>query len=108
MANAVSSDRRGLSAGDVARGRAGLGSRVLKKWDLLSLILLLPLLARVPATASAAQLLGDSLIASSMDSNVPGQAEAFQFTASASGTLATLMVYVDSNSSAPGLVAGLY
>src|SRR5262245_51582585 len=107
MANAVSSDRRGLSAGDVARGRAGLGSRVLETWDLLSLILLL-LLAGVPATASAAQLLGNSLIASSMDSNVPGQAEAFQFTASASGTLATLMVYVDSNSSAPGLVAGLY
>lgn len=60
------------------------------------------------ASANAQVLVGDSAVSPSLDMNVPGQAEAFEYTATASGTLATLVVYVDPSSTAVGLVAGLY
>src|SRR5262245_13764207 len=101
------SKRKGRQMVQAACCLARLGSRVLGRWDLLGLIPLLSL-GVVPATASGTQLVGNSVVQGATDSNVAGQAEAFQFTASASGTLATLTVYVDASSSAAVLVAGLY
>jgi hypothetical protein len=75
---------------------------------LLSFTSLLLLLALVPATVSAAPLVGNSTVASSVDMNIAGQAEAFRFTGSASGTMTSIMVYVDASSTATTLVAGLY
>lgn len=53
-------------------------------------------------------LIGTQTVARSIDTNQSGQAEAFQFAATSSGTLASLSVYVDSSTSATKLVAGLY
>jgi outer membrane protein assembly factor BamB len=53
-------------------------------------------------------LLGDQLIESQLDDNVLGLAEAFQSTASASGTVGALLIYLDASSTAATLVAGLY
>lgn len=53
-------------------------------------------------------LLGDPTIESLHDSNTLGHAEAFQVTATASGTITRLWVYVDSTSTAGSLVAGIY
>jgi chitodextrinase len=53
-------------------------------------------------------LLGDQQVEPQADSNAAGKAEAFRATASASGTLTKLRVYVDSGSSASKLVVGLY
>jgi Domain of unknown function (DUF1929)/Bacterial Ig domain/Glyoxal oxidase N-terminus/Viral BACON domain len=53
-------------------------------------------------------LLGDQAIETATDSNPAGVAEAFQTTASASGSLATLTVYVDAGSTASRVVAGVY
>jgi hypothetical protein len=43
-----------------------------------------------------------------LDSNPVGRAEAFQATASASGTLGSLTVYLDSSSAATGIAVGIY
>jgi hypothetical protein len=61
----------------------------------------------VQNTASAA-LVGDQTIESGADNNVAGVAEAFKATASATGTVTSLSVYVDSGSAATKLTAGLY
>src|SRR5690349_11027283 len=53
-------------------------------------------------------LIGTTTLAPSRDFNSPGAAEAFQATAASSGTLASLSVYVDSNSTATTLLAGVY
>jgi hypothetical protein len=53
-------------------------------------------------------LLGDQKIESGSDSDAAGMAEAFKTAASASGTLATLSIYVSTTSSSTTLVAGLY
>jgi hypothetical protein len=53
-------------------------------------------------------LLGINTIQPSRDSNPPGMAEAFQYTAVASGTVRHLGAYVDSTSGARQLVIGLY
>jgi hypothetical protein len=58
--------------------------------------------------AAANVLLGNSSVASSKDNDAAGLAEAFNFSAGASGTAQTVAVYVDSGSSATGLVVGLY
>ena len=58
--------------------------------------------------ASGTVLLGDTSIEAKLDSNPAGLAEAFQTTASASGSVATLTVYTDASSTASSLVAGLY
>jgi chitodextrinase len=59
------------------------------------------------ATAAATVLLGDQAIESGHDSDAAGKAEAFLATATASGSLGTLRVYVDSPAPAK-LVVGLY
>jgi hypothetical protein len=53
-------------------------------------------------------LLGDQAVEAGLDSNSAGQAEAFRTTATATGTLTRLTVYVDSSSTSTRLVVGLY
>ncbi len=53
-------------------------------------------------------LFGDQLAESQRDSNALGVAEAFQTTASASGTLSSLLVYLDTTSTATRVYLGLY
>ncbi len=60
------------------------------------------------AALAGATLLGDGSVEPTLDSNAPGSAEAFPFTATASGSTAALSVYVDSHNSATKLIAGLY
>lgn len=64
--------------------------------------------ANYGASTAGATLVGSSGVQSASDSNPAGQAEAFRATAAASGTLASLSVYVDGGSTATKLVAGLY
>ena len=58
--------------------------------------------------AAGTTLLGDTTIEATQDSNTPGMAEAFQTTATASGTVSSVTVYVDSPNSATKLIVGLY
>jgi hypothetical protein len=59
-------------------------------------------------SSSAAVLLGDQNVESFQDTDALGQAEAFQTTASASGTLAFLSIYIDSANTVGQLTVGLY
>ena len=59
-------------------------------------------------SALAGVLIGDSSIESAGDSNTGGLAEAFTYTASASGSVTALNAYVDTSSAATTLVVGLY
>ena len=63
---------------------------------------------RTPTQASAVHLLGSTTLGSSQDSNPGGLAEAFIYTASASGTANKLTIYLDTNSGAKQVVVGLY
>jgi outer membrane protein assembly factor BamB len=65
-------------------------------------------LLSIPAHAATAVLFGDQAVEPGSDSNSPGKAEAFRVTASTSGSLTSLTVYVDSASTATSLVAGVY
>lgn len=58
--------------------------------------------------AAGTVLLGDQKIEAGNDSDTTGKAEAFKTTASASGALAMLSVYVSSTSANTNLVAGVY
>lgn len=58
--------------------------------------------------ASTAFLGGDQTIEPSADHNNAGTAEAFQITASSTGTITQIQVYVDPLSTASALTAGLY
>jgi hypothetical protein len=53
-------------------------------------------------------LVGVQTIGGNQDSNSAGMAEAFQYTAAASGSVAKLSVYIDSSSTATQVVVGLY
>jgi hypothetical protein len=53
-------------------------------------------------------LMGDQAVESGPDENGPGMAEAFPFTAGASGPTASMTVYVDAHTSAAKLIVGLY
>src|ERR1700730_8728477 len=53
-------------------------------------------------------LLGSQVVQSTVDTNSSGSAEAFQATATASGTVKVLSIYLDSSSTAATLVVGLY
>ena len=55
-----------------------------------------------------ALLLGSQVVAAGKDENAAGVAEAFKATAVASGTVASMTVYVDSTSTATKLTVGLY
>lgn len=58
--------------------------------------------------ATPVTLLGDTKIESQRDYNPAGKAEAFIYTATASGTVNSLYVYIDSASTATQVVVGLY
>lgn len=60
------------------------------------------------ARAAATVALGTQTVGSNLDSNPAGLAEAFEATATATGTVGSLSVYVDPSSTATTLVAGLY
>ena len=62
----------------------------------------------VSALATGQLLLGTSTVLPVADSNDAGSAEAFQATATSSGTAVSLLVYADAGSSARTLVAGIY
>src|SRR5262249_55884457 len=47
-------------------------------------------------------------VGSNQDDNAAGTAEAFQYTASASGTVNRLWIYIDGNNTAANVVVGLY
>ncbi|MDX6476157.1 MAG: hypothetical protein QOH95_1668, partial [Gaiellaceae bacterium] len=57
---------------------------------------------------AATQLFGTQTLQASADSEVAGRSEAFKVTASATGQLATIKVYVDTGSAATKLAAGVY
>jgi chitodextrinase len=58
--------------------------------------------------ATGAQLLGSNTVQGSGDNNAAGEAEAFKFTATASGQAGTLSFYADSGSAASTLKVGVY
>jgi chitodextrinase len=60
------------------------------------------------ATRSNAPLVGDQTVESNDDSDDPGKAEAFRTTASATGTVSSLNVYLTSGSAAATITAGIY
>ena len=60
------------------------------------------------ASPPSSVLLGDQAIESAVDDNALDVAEAFQATASASGTVGVLSIYLDSSSTVARLVAGIY
>jgi outer membrane protein assembly factor BamB len=61
-----------------------------------------------PPPPASGVLLGDQTVESVVDSNSLGSAEAFQTTASASGTVSTLSIYVDASSTAKTMFTGIY
>jgi hypothetical protein len=60
------------------------------------------------ASASPTLVLGSNTVQSNQDDNSAGTAEAFQYTASASGTGTRLNVYVDTPNTATSIVVGIY
>lgn len=53
-------------------------------------------------------LLGETTVRANQDNNAAGMAEAFQYTATASGNVNTLSIYLDGNNTASQVVVGLY
>jgi hypothetical protein len=53
-------------------------------------------------------LVGETTIKTNQDNNAAGSAEAFQYTATAGGTVNQLAVYIDANNTASKVVIGLY
>jgi hypothetical protein len=60
------------------------------------------------ATTTPVTLLGDQNIEANTDNDVGGTSEAFQYTASASGAVTKIWVYLDAGNTASQLVVGLY
>lgn len=61
-----------------------------------------------PPPPPSGVLLGDQTVESVVDSNISGSAEAFSATATTSGTVGKLSVYLDSSSTTTTLIVGLY
>jgi hypothetical protein len=68
----------------------------------------LALTATPTPTGGPSKLVGDVLIEAGRDNNPSGVAEAFQYTASASGTANQISLYVDASSTANRIVLGVY
>ena len=64
--------------------------------------------AALPDIAAAQLLLGDSAVDPSTDNDSAGLAEAFEVTATASGSLDTLHIYLDGSSGSTSVQLGLY
>jgi hypothetical protein len=60
------------------------------------------------AAGTPVVLVGSDAIQGQQDSNAAGTAEAFQYTASSSGTVNRLYIYIDSGSTATQVILGLY
>lgn len=60
------------------------------------------------AAAQGAVLVGDTTLESHVDSDASGQAEAFPFTASVSGTTTDAKVYVDTSDDSTKIIVGVY
>jgi hypothetical protein len=90
--------------------RTGASRRAPARLVFALVVLLSFALVSGPAVSHAAGtvLLGDQAVEAASDSNPAGVAEAFQTTATGSGSVATLSVYVDTGSTASRLVAGVY
>jgi hypothetical protein len=73
-----------------------------------SLFAFRPGAAPPPPPPPSELLLGDQAVEAQLDQNTAGRAEAFQATASATGGLSTLRVYVDASSTATKVVAGVF
>jgi hypothetical protein len=58
--------------------------------------------------AAAGALVGSATVGVQVDGNVPGKAQDYRFTASASGTATTLHVYLDASNTADTVGLGLY
>lgn len=71
-------------------------------------ILLWMFTALVASSPAQTILFGDNAIEAQRDSNALGTAEAFQTTATASGTLTSLVFYVDGSSTVTQITLGLY
>jgi outer membrane protein assembly factor BamB len=83
--------------------------RLLVSCQTMSFVLVALLCPLIAASAHGQTiLLGDQNVETSLDSNSAGSAEAFQTTASASGTVGTLTVYLDATSTATNVYLGLY
>src|SRR5262245_11907660 len=83
--------------------------RALRRAHHRAALVFLVALAALPLSSPAQTVvIGSQQIQPQSDSNTAGQAEAFKATASASGSIASISVYVDSGSTASKLVAGLY
>ena len=87
----------------------------MKKHFILFFVVALLCIASLPvfaqsasATSSVAALLGDTRIESQLDSNTSGQAEAFPVNATATGSVASLAIYLDRTSTAQQVAVGLY
>jgi hypothetical protein len=61
-----------------------------------------------PSNAAQSPIIGDSRIEPNLDSNSAGMAEAFVYSASSSGTVTQLSVYLDARSTASRVILGLY
>jgi hypothetical protein len=87
----------------VVGARATSGATSSPSMDALDIVILEP-----PPPPPPVRLLGNDAIEASVDFNPAGLAEAFRTTASTTGTVSTLRVYVDAGSTATTLIAGLY
>jgi hypothetical protein len=72
-------------------------------WHILILVLL-----SLPAFAQTQQVLGNSQVLNVLDTNNPGMAEAFPVTASSSGQLNSLSLFLDGSNTATTITVGLY
>src|SRR5436309_7084086 len=72
-------------------------------WHILIVVLL-----SLPAFAQTQQVLGNSQILNVLDTNNPGMAEAFPVTASSSGQLNSLSLFLDGSNTATTISVGLY
>jgi hypothetical protein len=61
-----------------------------------------------PTSSAPILLLGDQTVEAQSDYNPPGMAEAFQYTAAASGSVNKLWIWVDNTNTATSIVVGLY
>jgi beta-glucanase (GH16 family) len=94
-----------LSGNSIVRGLSAMTST---RSLLVGLLLALAFAAPSASFAAGTVLIGSQSIATGPDSDQSGQAEAFQFAATSSGTVSTLTVYLDSGSSSTKLITGLY
>jgi hypothetical protein len=90
------------------RPRLSAGSRLFRKFWIHVFVPLLVLVVFAPVQTTAQVLLGDQVIEGSLDNSSAGMAEAFQATASSTGTLASLTIYLDSSSRSRQIFVGLY